>query len=137
MAGRRFAFAAPDIEEEEGMRGIGVSVTDCWRADETARGGVLLALMRDLSMLVRRPAVGFASSWSETLREPPTIGTAEGAWGSGMKRISVLSSSLAMDWKYCALFSGGSAFHLGSIVMSAVCAFELEARDRLWWWVME
>jgi hypothetical protein len=137
MAGWQFAFAAPDIEEEEGMQGIEVSVTDCWHADETAQGSILLALMHDLSMLVRRPAGGFASSWSETLQEPPTIGTAEEAWGSGMKWISVLLSLLAMDWKYCALFSGGSVFHLGLVVMSVVCAFKLEAHDRLWWWVME
>jgi hypothetical protein len=51
MAGQQFVFTAPDIEEE-GMQGIGVSVTDCWHADETAQGSVLLALMRNLSMLV-------------------------------------------------------------------------------------
>ncbi len=62
IAGRRFALVVADIEDEEGVLGSGVSVTDCWRADETARGGVLLVFMRDLSMLLRRPAGGFASS---------------------------------------------------------------------------
>jgi len=62
IAGRRFVLVAADIEEEEGVRGIGESVSDCWRADGTARGGVLLGFRRALSMLLRRPAEGFASS---------------------------------------------------------------------------
>jgi len=62
MVGRRFTLVVADIEDEEGVRGIVVSVTDCWRADETARGGVLLGFIRDLSILLRRPAEGLASS---------------------------------------------------------------------------
>lgn len=62
IAGRRFALAVADIEDEEGVRCIGVSVTDCCRPEEMARGGVLLGFIRDLSMLLRRPAEGFASS---------------------------------------------------------------------------
>ena len=60
---------------------------------------------------------------------PPTIGTAEGVFGSGKKRNSVLSSSLAMDWKYNALSSGRSAFHLGSIAKSVLA---LEANLGSW-----